>query len=49
MRHRFILHSLSHTFVAVDISKIGLPNEIYPPTGKQYGRYYRRVDKTMFY
>jgi hypothetical protein len=29
-----VLHSLSHTFVLIDISKIGLSNEIYPPEGK---------------
>ncbi len=34
MKHRFLLHSLSHTFVVVDITEIGLPTEAYPPTGK---------------
>jgi hypothetical protein len=34
MKHRFILYTLSHTLVLVDISEIGLPTEIYPPTGK---------------
>ena len=34
MKSRFLLHSLNHTIVLVDITKIGLPNEIYPPEGK---------------
>jgi hypothetical protein len=35
MKHRFLLHSLSHTFVVVDITDLGLPNEIYPRDGKR--------------
>jgi hypothetical protein len=35
MKHRFLLHSLSHTLVVVDITKIGLPTEIYPRTGQE--------------
>jgi hypothetical protein len=35
MKHRFLLHSLSHTFVVVDITEIGLPTEAYPPEGKE--------------
>jgi hypothetical protein len=34
MKSRFLLHSLNHTIVLVDITKIGLPNESYPPEGK---------------
>jgi len=36
MRHRFLLHSLSHTFVVVDITKMGLPKEIYPGAGPEH-------------
>ena len=35
MRHRFLLYRLSHTILVVDISEIGLPNEIFPPEGKR--------------
>jgi hypothetical protein len=35
MKHRFLLHSLSHTWLIVDITAIGLPNEIYPEEGKK--------------
>jgi hypothetical protein len=35
MKHRFLLHSLSHTIVAVDITEIGLPTEIYPRDGQR--------------
>jgi len=35
MKHRFLLHSLSHTIVVVDISEIGLPREIYPQDGQR--------------
>jgi hypothetical protein len=35
MKHRFLIHELNHTFLLVDITGIGLPNEIYPPEGKQ--------------
>lgn len=35
MKYRFLLHSLSHTFVVVDITEIGLPTEIYPKEGKE--------------
>jgi hypothetical protein len=34
MKNRFLFHSLNHTVVLVDITQIGLPNEIYPPEGK---------------
>ena len=34
MKHRFLIHSLNHTTLLVDITQIGLPNEIYPPEGK---------------
>ncbi len=35
MKHRLLLHSLSHTFVVVDITNLGLPDEIYPTSGKE--------------
>jgi len=35
MKCRFLLHSLSHTVVVVDITDIGLPTEIYPRRGQQ--------------
>lgn len=35
VKHRFILHSLSHTTLVIDISGIGLPGEIYPEAGKR--------------
>jgi len=35
MKYRFLLHSLNHTVVVVDITELGLPTEIYPPTGKR--------------
>jgi hypothetical protein len=35
MKHRFILHLLSHTFVIVDITSLGLTAEIYPSIGKE--------------
>jgi hypothetical protein len=34
MKHRFLLHNLSHTVLAINMSEIGLPKEIYPPDGK---------------
>jgi hypothetical protein len=34
MKHRFLIHSLNHTTLLVDITEIGLPTEIYPPEGK---------------
>lgn len=35
MKHRFLLHSLSHTLVVVDITSFGLPTEIYPREGQR--------------
>jgi hypothetical protein len=35
MKHRLLLHSLSHTVVVVDITEIGPPTEIYPREGKR--------------
>src|SRR5271165_74822 len=35
MKRRLLLHSLSHTFVIVDITKIGLSMEIYPRVGSE--------------
>jgi hypothetical protein len=34
MKARFLLHSLNHTVLLVDITEIGLPTEVYPPEGK---------------
>ena len=34
MKYRFLIHNLNHTTLLVDITSIGLPNEIYPPEGK---------------
>jgi hypothetical protein len=33
--YRFLFHSLSHTWLVVDISRIGLPTEVYPEDGKE--------------
>jgi hypothetical protein len=35
MKHRFMIHSLNHTVLMVDISKIGLPDVIFPPDGQE--------------
>jgi hypothetical protein len=35
MKHRFLLYRLSHTVIAVDLTEIDLPTEIYPPGGKK--------------
>jgi hypothetical protein len=35
MKHRYLIYPLSHTVLAVDITDIGLPTEIYPPEGKR--------------
>ena len=35
MKHRFLIYALSHTFLVVDLTDIGLPTEIYPPDGKR--------------
>ena len=35
MKHRFLLHSLSHTYVVVDITNVGLPTTIYPAAGQE--------------
>jgi hypothetical protein len=34
MKHRFLIHSLNHTTLLVDITPAGIPNEILPPEGK---------------
>ena len=34
MKHSFLIHSLSHTILLVDITEIGLPAEVYPPNGR---------------
>ena len=33
MKHRFLLHSLNHTILAVDITEFGTKMEINPRTG----------------
>ena len=33
MKHRFLLHSLSHTILVVDISGFGMAIEVNPRTG----------------
>jgi hypothetical protein len=33
MKHRFLLHSLNHTILVVDISQFGIAIEINPRTG----------------
>jgi hypothetical protein len=33
MKHRFLVHDLNHTTLLVDITAVGLPEEIYPPEG----------------
>ena len=35
MMHRFLLHSLSHTVIVVDITDCGLPTDVFPPTGER--------------
>jgi hypothetical protein len=35
MKHRFLPYKLSHSIVVIDITELGLTNEIFPPTGKQ--------------
>jgi hypothetical protein len=35
MLRRFLIHSLSHTWLIVDITEIGPPTEIYPKEGKE--------------
>jgi hypothetical protein len=35
MKYRLLFHRLSHTIVVLDISEIGLPDEVYPPSGKE--------------
>ncbi len=34
MKHRFLVHTLNHTILLVNITEIGLPGEVYPPEGK---------------
>jgi hypothetical protein len=33
MKHRFLLHSLNHTILVVDISEFGMAVEVNPRTG----------------
>jgi hypothetical protein len=34
MKRHFIVYQLNHTILLVDLTGIGLPNEIYPSEGK---------------
>jgi hypothetical protein len=36
MKHRFLIHCLSHTIWFVDITEIFLPAEVYPPNGEPH-------------
>ena len=35
MKHRFLIHSLNHTFLVVDITSIGLPTGALPQNGQE--------------
>jgi hypothetical protein len=35
VKYGFLLYRLSHTTLVFDISQVGLPEEIYPPRGKE--------------
>ena len=34
MKHRFLLHSLNHSTLVIDITEVGMTTEIKPRTGK---------------
>jgi hypothetical protein len=34
MKHRFLLHSLNHTILCVDVSNVGIPVEIISDAGE---------------
>jgi hypothetical protein len=34
MKSHYLIHNLNHTTLLVDITAIGLPDEIFPPEGK---------------
>lgn len=34
MKHRFLIHSINHTILVVDITPVPLPTEIYPSEGR---------------
>jgi hypothetical protein len=34
VRHRFVVYPLNHTILLVDLTEIGIPDEIYPQEGK---------------
>jgi hypothetical protein len=34
MKHRFLIHSLNHTTLLVDITPVGIPSEVLPSEGK---------------
>jgi hypothetical protein len=36
MKHRFLIYSMSHTWVVVDITKIGPTEEICPKRGQEH-------------
>jgi hypothetical protein len=35
MKCKFLVHTLNHTVLLVDITPIGLPTEVYPKAGKR--------------
>jgi len=49
MAHRkFLIHSVSHTFLLVDLTELGPSNEIYPPRAscRPYPLFDSRAGKT---
>jgi hypothetical protein len=36
MQPRYLLHHINHTILVVDISSVGIADEIYPSEGKAY-------------
>ena len=35
-QRRYLVYEVNHTVLLVDASSVGLPNEIFPPEGKEY-------------
>jgi hypothetical protein len=35
MKHRYLIYLLNHTPLVVDLTSVGLPDEIYPPEGRE--------------
>jgi hypothetical protein len=35
-RRRYLVYEVNHTVLLVDTTSVGLPNEIFPPEGKEY-------------